>query len=127
MSQLSKHKYLSVMTHVPISYEYHHIRLPDEWDTMTDAARNTYIKQEAFEDWQSFRANDCDMGGDDRRWWQEATVNDLEGWCVWTEGTNSSTPLAEVITEPQAFLELKGLYVRNSSVDEYDDEEYVDD
>jgi hypothetical protein len=119
-NKLSKYRYLQVAAHKPAEYEYRNVLLPDDWDAMTDDERERYVKKECFEYWQCAREDDMNIAKDDRRWWHHATANSMGGWEV------NGTPLADVVTQPKAWLILKDLYARNSDAywnEEADEEE----
>ena len=77
---------------------------------MTDFERDFYIKQTCFEDWQHINTG-CDdyynTGKAEYRWWCSATPDDLDDWSV------GDTPLADVVTQPETWLVLRGLYAPN--------------
>lgn len=108
MTQLSKHQYLQVCARRSY-FVWRNIRLPNDWDDMSDIQRESYVKQTCFEDWQESNSSDYyEAGKAECRWWQNAKADDLDDWEV--EGT----PLLELVTQPKSWLILSGLYARNA-------------
>ncbi|MBK6787009.1 MAG: hypothetical protein IPG77_04925 [Betaproteobacteria bacterium] len=115
---MSKYKYLEVQACYPTWFSAN-INLPDEWDMLTDEQRLAYIKAEAgTEMLAGVRDNEYEFG----KQFRHLTAARLDQWSVFSETRRKSTPLAEVVTKPEALLILDGTYEKKSQIDWDDDD-----